>query len=127
MNCSCPDWAGMCKHIAASLYGIGARLDAKPELLFTLRGVDPAELIHQAAAADVAGGASDSNLSSGDLSEIFGIEVESEAPAPSATAQSAAKETRKARKPATPSKSRPPKAKLRKPRSVSKPARKRKA
>ena len=27
LSCSCPDWAGMCKHVAAVLYGIGARLD----------------------------------------------------------------------------------------------------
>ena len=40
-RCSCPDWARMCKHIAAVLYGIGARLDAKPELLFTLRPQGP--------------------------------------------------------------------------------------
>ena len=26
-TCSCPDWASMCKHVAAVLYGIGARLD----------------------------------------------------------------------------------------------------
>ena len=45
LSCSCPDWAAMCKHVAAVLYGVGARLDAEPELLFTLRGVDPAELI----------------------------------------------------------------------------------
>src|SRR3972149_5084651 len=40
LDCSCPDWAGMCKHVAAALYGVGARLDEKPELLFRLRGVD---------------------------------------------------------------------------------------
>jgi uncharacterized Zn finger protein len=50
MSCSCPDWAGMCKHVAATLYGAGARLDAAPELLFTLRGVDRAELITTAGA-----------------------------------------------------------------------------
>jgi uncharacterized Zn finger protein len=38
-DCDCPDWAVMCKHVAAVLYGAGARLDEKPELLFTLRGV----------------------------------------------------------------------------------------
>ena len=37
MKCSCPDWAGMCKHVAAVMYGIGARLDNQPELLFLLR------------------------------------------------------------------------------------------
>lgn len=43
--CSCPDAARMCKHIAAVLYGIGMRFDVKPELLFTLRGADPQELV----------------------------------------------------------------------------------
>ena len=43
--CSCPDWANMCKHIAATLYGVGARLDEDPTLFFALRGVDPAGLI----------------------------------------------------------------------------------
>jgi len=50
MDCSCPDGARMCKHIAAVLYGIGARFDDSPELLFTLRGVDHLELLAQAAA-----------------------------------------------------------------------------
>ena len=40
MACSCPDWAGMCKHVAATLYGVGTRLDEEPQLLFTLRQVD---------------------------------------------------------------------------------------
>jgi len=44
-ECSCPDWASMCKHIAATLYGIGARLDEDPTLFFTLRGVAMADLI----------------------------------------------------------------------------------
>lgn len=44
-NCNCPDWADMCKHVAAVLYGVAARLDESPELLFTLRGVDQSELI----------------------------------------------------------------------------------
>ena len=47
-TCSCPDWASMCKHVAAVLYGIGARLDQQPELLFTLRQVDQQDLITQA-------------------------------------------------------------------------------
>ncbi|MDR1765042.1 MAG: hypothetical protein LBR77_02905 [Lachnospiraceae bacterium] len=45
MACDCPDWAGMCKHIAAALYGVGSRLDQDPLLFFTLRGVEPGELI----------------------------------------------------------------------------------
>jgi uncharacterized Zn finger protein len=48
LSCSCPDWADMCKHVAAALYGIGARLDAKPELLFVLRGVETLELLASA-------------------------------------------------------------------------------
>src|SRR5881409_3482061 len=47
-TCSCPDWASMCKHVAAVLYGIGARLDQQPELLFTLRKVDQQDLIARA-------------------------------------------------------------------------------
>ena len=47
-TCSCPDWASMCKHVAAVLYGIGARLDHEPELLFTLRKVDQQDLIANA-------------------------------------------------------------------------------
>jgi hypothetical protein len=48
LSCSCPDWATMCKHVAATLYGVGARLDHAPEMLFTLRGVDPTEMVEAA-------------------------------------------------------------------------------
>jgi uncharacterized Zn finger protein len=47
-SCSCPDWADMCKHVAAALYGVGARLDEKPDLLFVLRGVNENELLADA-------------------------------------------------------------------------------
>ena len=77
-TCSCPDWASMCKHVAAVLYGIGARLDHQPELLFTLRKVDQHDLIAKAAS-----GLSTKRqrpagarvLASDDLSEMFGIEI----------------------------------------------------
>ena len=46
-NCSCPDWASMCKHVAAVLYGVGARFDQQPEFLFALRRVDANDLIGQ--------------------------------------------------------------------------------
>jgi len=80
LDCSCPDWAGMCKHVAATLYGIGARLDESPELLFALRGVDQLELV-TAATESVTAGASTSldscaTLNCGNLEEIFGIEIE---------------------------------------------------
>jgi uncharacterized Zn finger protein len=80
LRCSCPDWAGMCKHVAATLYGVGARLDDEPELLFVLRGVDQLELIDQAAGAanlDRALGKGNGELAGENLGELFGIELES--------------------------------------------------
>jgi uncharacterized Zn finger protein len=77
-SCSCPDWASMCKHVAAVLYGIGARLDHQPELLFTLRRVDQHDLIANAGAelAKKHKGPADAKvLASDDLSEMFGIEL----------------------------------------------------
>lgn len=74
-RCSCPDSASMCKHIAATLYGIGARLDAQPELLFLLRGVDPQELILQAGNVPLTEGLP-SQLETTDLSSLFGIELD---------------------------------------------------
>jgi uncharacterized Zn finger protein len=80
-RCSCPDGASMCKHVAAALYGVGARLDEEPALLFRLRHVDPEALIHHAAAPARGGGAgqseADSDLADVDLSALFGIEIES--------------------------------------------------
>lgn len=83
-NCSCPDWAAMCKHVAAVLYGIGARLDSQPELVFTLRRVDAKDLVARAGAnlplakqAPAAGRL----LDGAKLAEVFGIEMaESAAP-----------------------------------------------
>ena len=69
----------MCKHIAAVLYGIGARLDNKPELLFTLRGVDHEELIaadaEKAVAAATSRGKS-KRLAADDIGAVFGIEID---------------------------------------------------
>jgi uncharacterized Zn finger protein len=78
LDCSCPDWADMCKHVAAALYGVGARLDDQPELLFLLRGVDHEELIDTGADAVLleANSTVDSNkLAGDDLSDIFGIDL----------------------------------------------------
>lgn len=47
LGCSCPDWATMCKHVAAVLYGVGVRLDENPELFFTLRSIDIAQFIEE--------------------------------------------------------------------------------
>ena len=76
--CSCPDSAGLCKHIAAALYGVGARLDREPDLLFTLRGVDRTELVSSGAVAYVTDAAAGSGrlLESDDLSALFGLEIE---------------------------------------------------
>jgi uncharacterized Zn finger protein len=75
MTCSCPDWATMCKHVAAVMYGVGARLDQAPELLFTLRQVDHGELIEQAARVEVTRGSKRKTIAREDLSEVFGIEL----------------------------------------------------
>jgi uncharacterized Zn finger protein len=77
-RCSCPDWASMCKHVAAVLYGVGARLDREPELLFKLRGVDHRELIAAPGAADLAAspGMRDKMIAEEDLAGIFGIEID---------------------------------------------------
>jgi uncharacterized Zn finger protein len=76
MRCSCPDYAGMCKHIAATMYGIGNRLDSSPELLFVLRGVDHLELIEQAIPqAPTKGKSKAPALGSDDLGALFGIEI----------------------------------------------------
>lgn len=72
-DCSCPDWAGLCKHLAAVLYGIGARLDTNPELLFLLRGVDHLELLE--GTLPVTEGIGPATLDSGDLAGVFGIEI----------------------------------------------------
>jgi uncharacterized Zn finger protein len=80
LSCTCPDWAEMCKHVAAVLYGIGARLDQQPELLFRLNHVDENDLIAKAgdslpltnkrpAAAKVLGGDED-------LSKLFGLDIQ---------------------------------------------------
>jgi uncharacterized Zn finger protein len=78
LRCSCPDWAIMCKHVAAVLYGVGARFDQEPELLFLLRGVDHEELISAEAnvAAAVAGTKGGRRRIADDaLKDVFGIEM----------------------------------------------------
>jgi uncharacterized Zn finger protein len=78
MSCSCPDWADMCKHVAATLYGVGARLDKNPQLIFVLRGVDENELL-VGAGRDLAFSSSAPTtakvLDNDDMAALFGLDM----------------------------------------------------
>ncbi len=86
-TCDCPDWASMCKHIAAVLYGIGSRLDTAPELIFSLRGVNHLELIPEI--KNIVGQAKKAALSDSEIGDIFGIDL---APTPKAIKKVVSKE-----------------------------------
>ncbi|MFY9343702.1 MAG: hypothetical protein WAT39_14505 [Planctomycetota bacterium] len=78
-DCSCPDWAAMCKHVAAVLYGVGARFEQDPSLFFLLRQVNSEDLIAAAAGADglvTAPPAAASALAGEDLGSVFGIDLD---------------------------------------------------
>jgi uncharacterized Zn finger protein len=78
LSCSCPDWAAMCKHVAAVLYGIGARFDRQPELLFRLHEVDEEELLAKVGKALPLAKkepAASRTLGSADLAGIFGLDM----------------------------------------------------
>lgn len=81
-DCSCPDWADMCKHVAAVLYGVGVRLDEDPKLFFRLRDAGIDELIKQAVAGKVekllekAGRKSGRIIEDKDIASVFGIDME---------------------------------------------------
>jgi uncharacterized Zn finger protein len=82
-SCDCLDYADMCKHVAAVLYGIGIRLDTEPELLFLLRGVNHEELVTLAGAAEQLTGSGSRRarrrtISPSDLEHVFGVELLSE-------------------------------------------------
>lgn len=105
LSCSCPDWASMCKHVAAVLYGVGARLDRAPEMLFTLRGVDPVEMVEAAVEPPSKAGKprKGRTLVSEDLSSVFGVDfdmegVSKEGVAPKARRKRTAAKTRKTAK-----------------------------
>ncbi|GMV01857.1 MAG: hypothetical protein AMXMBFR52_15130 [Burkholderiales bacterium] len=88
LDCSCPDWATVCKHVAAVLYGVGARLDEQPELLFTLRRVDAANLVTQAAELPIETKKTPPRarvLDDAELADVFGIEMATAAEAPPVT------------------------------------------
>ena len=95
LDCSCPDWATMCKHVAAVLYGVGARLDEQPELLFTLRQVEAGDLVTQAAELPV----QKTKVSKGRvlddsaLADVFGIEMAGADKAPATRKKPAAAKT----------------------------------
>ena len=82
-SCSCPDSARLCKHLAAVFYGIGARLDEDPALFFTLRGIDPGELLSATGAVDAltaaAGDAPEIDASA--LGDVFGVDFDDPAAA----------------------------------------------
>ncbi|MGF6547098.1 hypothetical protein [Paraburkholderia youngii] len=81
LGCNCLDWATMCKHVAAVLYGVGVRLDQQPELLFTLRGVDPADLVGSTGGNLSGAGAAPASgmvLDNVDLGDVFGIDIDTE-------------------------------------------------
>src|SRR5437870_6518771 len=82
LDCSCPDSARVCKHVASVLYGVGIRLDARPDLFFTLRQVDQAQLISSATAGAVsrARPAAGKRIAADRLSAVFGVELEDALP-----------------------------------------------
>ena len=81
-QCSCPDFADLCKHASAVLYGIAVVLDTRPDALFTLRGVDQADLLTEASqntAAELADRSCATSLDGADLSSLFGIDLTNDA------------------------------------------------
>ena len=78
-NCSCPDWALMCKHVAATLYGVGARLDEDPTLFFLLRGIDTNRFVDVVIANRIETMLSNANkpsnriMQEADLTDLFGV------------------------------------------------------
>lgn len=94
LSCSCPDWADMCKHVAAAMYGVGARLDEQPDLLFTLRGADANDLIAGAGKSLLTSADSTRVLEDGDVAALFGLDMEEEALPPVPTAKKKTAKTR---------------------------------
>ena len=82
LKCNCPDYAEMCKHVAATLYGVGSRLDHRPELLFVLRGVKKEDLLTAGTRLSVlskkTGATKRPALKGQDLSKLFDIELAKE-------------------------------------------------
>ncbi len=67
MHCTCPDWAEPCPHAAAAIYATGCLIDTAPQLLFTLRGIEPASLLHHS---------DTTRIDTARLSSLFGIDID---------------------------------------------------
>jgi len=86
-SCSCPDWATMCKHVAATLYGVGARLDDDPSLFFKLRNVEMKDLVAEAVQdrtrklLQKAQKTTGRVIAEADVAGVFGIDMEEPAAA----------------------------------------------
>jgi uncharacterized Zn finger protein len=104
LSCSCPDWADMCKHVAAALYGVGARLDEQPRLLFVLRGVDENELLAGAgpdASLTKSAPSGAKVLDENDVAALFGLEMAETAASETSVAPVEARKKPKADKKST--------------------------
>ena len=116
-DCTCPDWASMCKHVASVLYGVGSRLDDRPESLFLLRGVDTEELI--ATEMTLPGeAATDDVLADDALAGIFGIDLDTgsdaeDAPPPAPKAPAKRRKQARRRTAPAPERKAPPAARTR--------------
>ncbi len=98
VSCSCPDYATVCKHVAATLYGVGHLLDSDPDLFFKMRGVDQSELVNDAittqTTSDTIGLDQQSDLAGEDLGTIFGIDLAVPEDAPSTVSKKTKSATR---------------------------------
>ena len=120
LGCNCPDWAVMCKHVAAALYGVGARLDQQPELLFLLRGVQHKDLVETRTDRAISRATSRSGqrrkLAGADLGDVFGIDLQSDIQSPKTNEKKTAKKKVAKKKKVTiagkPSKKKPAKKKV---------------
>ena len=116
-DCSCPDWASMCKHVAASLYGVGARLDEDPSLFFELRRIKMDDLITQAVKTTrqtllkKAETRSVRVIDDADLTDVFGIKLDDDIDLEDDKPKRSGKRTTRAKK----------KSETRKPRTAKKP------
>ena len=103
-DCSCPDWASMCKHVAASLYGVGARLDEDPSLFFELRRIKMDDLVTQAvktssqALLKKAESRSARVIDDEDLTEVFGIKLDDDIDFEDGKSKRSSKRTARAKK-----------------------------